>query len=103
MPATINAHIVVDEKGVAWIDDSNVKVIEVALDMIADRMSPDQIHHQHPHLSLAQVHAALAHYYDRQAEFDAQIARDRDEIAALRSRAGDSPALRKLRAAGHLP
>ena len=35
MPVPMTAHIRLDDRGVAWIDDTNTKVIEVALDMIA--------------------------------------------------------------------
>ena len=66
-------HIRLDEQGVAWIDDANIKVIEVVLDRLAYGWSPEEIHVQHPHLSLAQIHAALAHYWDHQATLDAEI------------------------------
>jgi len=70
MTATeIGSHIRLDERGVAWIDATRVKVIEVALDHIAYGWSAEEIHRQQPHLSLAQAHAALAFYYDHQAEF----------------------------------
>jgi uncharacterized protein (DUF433 family) len=68
MPVLTTAHIKLDDHSVAWIDDTNTKVIEVALDMIAHRWSPEEIHFQHPHLSLAQIHAALGYYYDHKAE-----------------------------------
>ena len=97
------AHILVDDRGVAWIDDSNVKVIEVALDWIAHGSSPDEMHLQYPHLSIAQICAALAYYHDHQAEFDEQIARDRAPVQALREQGLDSPARRKLRGMGLLP
>ena len=64
MPTAATAHIWLDERDVAWIDETNTKVIEVAQDMIAHGWSPVEIHFQHPHLSLAQIHAALGFYYD---------------------------------------
>jgi uncharacterized protein (DUF433 family) len=85
MSSTAAAHIEIDEHGVAWIDDTNVKVIEVAVDKLAHGSSPEEMHFQYPHLSLAQIHAALAYYYDHQAELDAEI-RERwaaaDDLAA---------------------
>jgi uncharacterized protein (DUF433 family) len=95
-------HIVLDDRGVAWIDDTNVKVIEVVVDRVAWQWSPEAIQLQHPHLSLAQIHAALAYYYDHQAEFDAQMARDTQEAEALRAQAGESPVAKRLREAGLL-
>ena len=41
-------HIHLDDAGVAWIDDTNVKVIEVVLDKIAYGWSPEETHFQHP-------------------------------------------------------
>ena len=54
------AHIRRDDRGAIWIDETNVKVIEVVLDRLAYGWSPEEIHFQHPDLSLAQIHAALA-------------------------------------------
>jgi uncharacterized protein (DUF433 family) len=96
-------HIYLDDRGVAWVDDTNVKVIEVVVDRVAWQWSPEAIQLQHPHLSLAQIHAALAYYYDHQAEFDGLIARDTQEVEALRAQAGESPVAKRLREAGLLP
>lgn len=103
MPTQVTAHIYLDDRGVAWLDDTNVKVIEVVLDKLAHGSSPEEIHFQHPGLSLAQIHAALSYYYDHQETFDAEIERQLREIDALMAQAGDSPLLRRLRAMGKLP
>ena len=103
MSTTATGHIHLDERGVAWIDDTNVKVIEVVLDKLAHGSSPEDIHFQHPHLSLAQIHAALTYYYDYQQAFDAEIERQLKEIEAMAAQAADSPLRRKLRAIGKLP
>jgi uncharacterized protein (DUF433 family) len=102
MPVLTATHIRFDERGVAWIDDTNTKVIEVALDMIAHGWSPEEIHFQHPHLSLAQIHAALGFYYDHKVEMDEQIHRNVQELERLRSKAGESPMRKRLRAMGKL-
>jgi uncharacterized protein (DUF433 family) len=102
MPVLANAHIRLDDRGIAWIDDTNTKVIEVALDMIAHGWSPEEIHFQHPHLSLAQIHAALGHYYDHKAGLDEQIHRSTGEIKRLRTQAGESPLRKRLRDMGKL-
>ena len=84
MSTAATAHIEIDENGVAWIDDTKVKVIEVVLDKIAHGSSPEEMHLQYPHLSLSQIHAALAYYYDNQAALDAEIQRrlrDANELA----------------------
>lgn len=96
-------HIHLDERGVAWIDDTNVKVIEVAVEKIAHGSTPDQIVEEHDgHLSLAQVHAALTYYYDHQAEFDQEIERQYREYQEQHARSLDSPGRRRLRTMGKL-
>jgi uncharacterized protein (DUF433 family)/uncharacterized protein YuzE len=105
-PSTIVAsHIVLDERGVAWIDDTNVKVIEVVLDKLGDKLTPEEIYEEHyRNLSLAQIHAAFSYYYDHQAEFDAEIGRQLREYRVLHAAQGtDTPVHRKLRAAGKNP
>ena len=97
------AHIHLDERGVAWIDDTNTKVIEVVLDKVAYGLNPEEIHHEHPHLALAQIYAALTYYYDHQAEIDAEIERQVRRVEALARQAGDSPVRKRLRALGKLP
>src|SRR6266566_8568230 len=66
-------HISRDERGMAWIGEANTKVIEVAMDQVAYGWDAEEIHAAHPHLSLAQIHAALSHYHDHKAEFDGQM------------------------------
>jgi uncharacterized protein (DUF433 family) len=102
MPVLTTAHIRFDERGVAWIDDTNTKVIEVAMDMISQGWSPEEIHFQHPHLSLAQIHAALGYYYDHKAEMDEQIQRGAREVEERRAEAGESPLRKRLRDLGKL-
>lgn len=99
---SVAPHIRQDDRGVAWIDDTNVKVIEVILDRLAYGWSPEEIHFQHPGLSLAQIHAALAFYYDHQSELDAQIAGQEQEAQRLRQEAADSPLIARLKASGLL-
>jgi uncharacterized protein (DUF433 family) len=91
------SHIVCDERGVAWVDDTNVKVIEIALDHLAYGWSADAIHEQFQHLSLAQIHAALAYFYDHQEEFDGEIRKREDEAAQWKTEFGESPLQRRLR------
>ncbi len=96
-------HILLDERGRGWIDDTNVKVIEVVLDKVGWGMNPDEIHAAYPGLSLAQIHAAFSYYYDHQAEYDAEIARQDEEATRLRAASLDSPIRQKLRAMGKIP
>jgi uncharacterized protein (DUF433 family) len=82
-------HILLDDQGRAWVDDTNVKVIEIVLDHLAYGWNADAIHENHPNLSLAQVYAALAWYYDHQTEMDAEI--EQQEARVRETRAGAAP------------
>jgi uncharacterized protein (DUF433 family) len=97
-----SSHIHRDAEGRAWIDDTNTKVIEVALDHIAYGWSADEIHVQHRHLSLAQIHAALSYYFDHQQEFDHLIEQSLERTSARAAAVQDSPGRRRLRALGKL-
>jgi uncharacterized protein (DUF433 family) len=89
-------HIRVDKAGVAWIDDTNVKVIEVIQDHLAHGVGAEEIHLQHPHLSLAQIHSAFAYYFDHRNKMDTEIARRYREVEALRAKSTNQPSRKKL-------
>jgi uncharacterized protein (DUF433 family) len=80
-------HIARDEKGAAWIGDTYVKVVEVAMDQKAYGWDAEEIHAAHPHLSLAQIHAALSYYHDHKPEMDAEMDLQLQNYRQLRSQA----------------
>jgi uncharacterized protein (DUF433 family) len=94
MSSVTLTHIRLDENGVAWIDDTKIKVIEVVTDKLAYDSSPEEMHSQYPHLSMAQIHAALTYYYDHQVELDAEIERRWREANEIAEKASN-PALRE--------
>ena len=98
------AHIRLDERGVAWIDDTNIKVVEVVLERIAHGISPEEMFQEHyGDLSLSQIYAALSYYHDHQSKLDTEI-KERAEVAeALRAKAGESAFVRRLQATGQWP
>ena len=100
--AAITPHIWIDDHGRAWIDDTNIKVIEIVLDHLAYGWSAEEMHSQHSHLSLAQIYAALAYYYDHQRDFDRQIQESCRRAEALESKQAGSQLRRRLRDAGKL-
>lgn len=98
MVAVLNSLIELDENGVAWIAGANTKVVEVVLDKMAHGWSPEEMHFQHSHLSMAQIHAALSYYYEHQAEIDADIERRDREVEGLRSQHRNPLTRRELEA-----
>lgn len=73
-----------------------MKVVEIVLDKIAHGWSPEEIHFQHPHLSLAQIHAALTYYYENQSSLDAQIRQGTQEAERLLAEVSDPASRRRL-------
>ena len=97
MTTVIESYIVIDANNVAWVADTRIKVIEIALDKLAHGSSPEELHFQYPHLSMAQIHHALAYYYDHREELDDEILRRLREVNTLTARQADSPLRQKLR------
>ncbi len=96
MTAAFTTQIELDGEGVAWIGGTKVKVIEIVLDKIAYGWSPEEIHFQHPHLSLAQIHGALTYYYENQNHLDEQIRQGLSEADKLSAQVSDAEFRRKL-------
>lgn len=104
MPETIvTPHVWIDSAGRAWIDRTNIKVIEVVLDHLAYGWSPEEMHYQHPHLSLAQIHSALAYYFDHQGELDIEIEAGLRRVEKAAAESKDSPLRQRLRRLGRMP
>ena len=89
MSATFSTRIEIDANGVPWIAGTKVKVAEVVLDKMAYGWSPEEIHFQHPNLSLAQIHGALTWYYENQASVDEYIRDGLDEAERMSVQASD--------------
>lgn len=95
-------HIALDDQGIPWIRAANTKVVELVADVKAHGWSPEELVFQHPHLTLGQVHSALAFYWDHRQEIDAELASREAYIERLRAELGDSPVVARLRARGQL-
>ncbi|QQS46326.1 MAG: DUF433 domain-containing protein [Acidobacteriota bacterium] len=102
MSTLVTPHIELDDQGRAWVVGANTKVIEIVMDKLAWGWTPEEMCLQHPHLTLAQIHAALSYYYDHQAELDTEIAVQVREYETLRAQAEQSPLRQKLRSLGKL-
>ncbi len=96
MTATLTTQIEIDSHGVAWLAGTQVKVVEIVLDKLAHGWSPEEIHFQHPHLSMAQIHVALTYYYENQALLDGQIDQRMTAASSLARKSSDSVFRNKL-------
>lgn len=98
--ATGYEHIVIDKNGVAIIAGTTMKVIELATEKIAYGWSPEEIHFQHPYLSMGQIHSALAYYWDHTEKLDKDIERRMEETEEIRKKTGPSPLVARLKSKG---
>lgn len=90
-------HIILDEAQVPLIAGTRVKVIELVLDHLAYGWSPEELHFQHPHLTMGQIHSALAYYWDHKAELDQDIAQRLRRVDQLQQTAPSSPLVERLK------
>src|SRR5882762_7411425 len=104
MPETMTTyeHVQLDDNGVPIIVGTNMKVVELVMAQSAHGWSPEELHFQHPYLSLGQIHSALAYYWDHKEELDAEIERRGQYVEEARREAGPSPLANKLRDQGLL-
>jgi uncharacterized protein (DUF433 family) len=87
----LDGHIEVDDRGVARVAGTRLKVAHLIMDQMANGSSPEQLREQFPPLTLAQVHAALTYYHDHKDQLDAQIAGGVSEADAARAAATNQP------------
>ena len=66
-------HIILTDDHVPMIAGTTMKVVELVLDHIAYGWSPEELHFQHPYLTMGQVHSALAYYWDHKTALDQDI------------------------------
>jgi uncharacterized protein (DUF433 family) len=97
---TAHKYIELDANNVPIITGTTMKVIELVAGQLANGWSPEELHFQHPYLSMSQIHSALAYYWDHQSELDADIQRREQYAIQHQQSAGQSPLVQKLRAQG---
>ena len=78
-------YLKIDSQGQAKIADSRVSVSQLIQEKYAHGWSPEELHFQHPEISLAAIYSALSYYYTYQPKIDAQIAEEQQTIQTLQS------------------
>src|SRR5215210_4881056 len=74
-----------------------IRVAQIEIDYLNHGWSADEICIHYPHLKLAEVHSAMAYYFDHQAEIDAEIEQEQRLIGESRLSAQATPAELRLR------
>ena len=93
-------HIILDKKGVPIITGTNMKVIELVLEKSAYGWSPEELHFQHPYLSLGQIHSALAYYWDHQKELEADIEKRLATVEQIQQKMDPPKFIKRLKSEG---
>jgi uncharacterized protein (DUF433 family) len=93
-------HVVLDDKGVPIIAGTNMKVIEIVLEKTAYGWSPEELHFQHPYITLGQIYSALAYYWDHQDALDQDIERRLAFVNQVRQTTEQTPLAARLKSKG---
>jgi uncharacterized protein (DUF433 family) len=93
-------HIVLDENDVPIIAGTNMKVIELILEKSAYGWSPEELHFQHPYLTLGQIYSALAYYWDHQKELDLDIEKRLTKVEQTREKMPPPKLIQRLKSKG---
>lgn len=93
---TTYEHIVLDARGQAVIADTGMKVKQLVAEHLNWGWSPEELHFQHPHLTLGEVYSALAYYWDHRVEIEQAIQGDAEYVRQLRANTPESPLIIRL-------
>ena len=74
-----------------------MKVVELVVEQRAYGWSHEELHFQHPYLTLGQIHSALAYYWDHREELDRDIQRRLERVDELRSEYEPSELVERFR------
>ena len=78
----LHPHIILDDRvcgGSPVVAGTRFPVRSVVHYVLRLGLAPEELVQRFPHLTLAQVHDALAYYYDNRPEIEADIAANREE------------------------
>jgi uncharacterized protein (DUF433 family) len=100
--ATRYEHIELNQAGVPTIAGTTMKIAELVVEQMAYGWSPEELHFQHPYLTLGQIHSALAYYWDHREEIDRDIEQRLVRADQLQRSAATSSLVARLRSKGLL-
>lgn len=75
----------------AFVEGTRVRVQDIAIMSEVRGQTPDEIVCALPHLTLAQVHAALSYYFDHQETIRREMTEDAAFVQAMRAKFGPGP------------
>ena len=83
--------------GKPCIAGTRIRVWDIYIHHEVGGMTPDEIVGHYPQISLADVHAAMAYYWDNRETIDKQMKAADDFVDQLKAITGPGPLERKLR------
>jgi uncharacterized protein (DUF433 family) len=95
-------HIILNENQIPIIEGTTLKVVEIIMAKTAYGWSPEEIHFQHPYLTMSQIYAALAYYWEHQAELDADIEQTENYAEEMQKESPETPFVQRLKSQGML-
>lgn len=94
--ATANPHVTIDPStGKPCVAGTGVRVWDVYVLHERVGKTPDEIVAAYPHINLADVHAALAYYWDNKAEIDQQMKEADEFVEQMKAECAPGPLARK--------
>lgn len=79
-------HISIDERGVAYITGTRIKVSHLVVERNVWQKSPEAIQQDFPQLSLGDIYAAMVYYCDNLEQIDSEIADEERFESDMRGR-----------------
>jgi uncharacterized protein (DUF433 family) len=79
-----------------------IRVSQIIADYISHGWSPEEMCRQHPYLSLAEAHTAMAYYFDHAEEIDRELEAELAESEENRNSAPPSKFVLRMRSLGRL-
>lgn len=93
-------YIEFDENNVPFIIGTRMKVVEIITSVYAYGWSAEELHFQYPHLTMSQIHSALAYYWDNKEDIDADMQIRLENVDNLCQKGGESAISKRLRRQG---
>lgn len=95
-------HIILNKNQIPIIEGTTLKVVEIIMAKTSYGWSPEEIHFQHPYLTMSQIHAALAYYWEHQTELDADIEQRENYAEEMQKESPKTPFVQRLKSQGML-
>jgi len=80
-----------------------IRVSQIVTDYLNHGWSADEMCLHYPHLNLAEVHSAMAYYFDHQKEIEQELEREQELIAKSEKNVAPTPFETRMRVPRSVP